>query len=106
MRIGETIAILKTERECIRRNNGVNCDRNCVNCDLLMDAQIVEEAYDMAIDELEKRNRRSGIALMIAATLPSLGFIAASAYLVAHGHPRAAICFFIMILVTLPRYGK
>ena len=106
MRLDESLTILKIERECVKRNDGINCDRNCGDCDLLMEAQAVEEAYDVTINELEKRNRNHGAWLFVAAALPSLGFTAASAYLVAQGHLKAAICFFIMILVTLPRWGK
>lgn len=106
MNIPTLIEILKIERECVRRNNGINCDRNCSECDLLMDAHVVEEAYNMAIDELTKQKRRHDIALLIAATLPALGFTAATVYLLAHGMIKSAICFFLLILLTLPRWGR
>ena len=106
MNIPTLVEILKVERECVRRNDGSNCDRNCAECDLLMDAQAVEEAYNMAIDELTKQKRWHDIALLIAATLPCLGFTAATVYLLAHGMMKSAICFFLLILLTLPRWGR
>ena len=45
----EVVKILKTERECVNRNNGVNCDRQCNKCDLVLPADKIITAYDIAI---------------------------------------------------------
>ena len=42
--------ILETERECVERNDGTNCDRVCANCDLLLPAEEILKAYDTAIE--------------------------------------------------------
>ena len=46
----EVIKYLKIERECISRN----CDRNCGECDLVQEQEILLEAYDCAIALLEE----------------------------------------------------
>lgn len=55
------IDILQTEKECVERagtaTQNKGCDRNCADCDLvLQDAEILE-AYTIAIELLEKRER-------------------------------------------------
>jgi len=44
----EVIHILKIERECISRD----CDRNCGQCDLVQEQEILLDAYDSAISLL------------------------------------------------------
>lgn len=51
----EAINILLNERKCIDRNDGIQCDRKCESCDLVMDAEPIREAYNMAISALEKQ---------------------------------------------------
>lgn len=46
----EVIYILKIERECISRD----CDRNCGQCDLVQEQEILLDAYNSAIQLLEK----------------------------------------------------
>ena len=50
----EAIEIIKTERECVERNTQNECDRDCINCDLLRADEEIFSAYDMAIEALEK----------------------------------------------------
>ena len=47
-----TVEVLKTERECVKRNVA-GCDRQCEKCDLVLPTEVVLEAYDTAIRELE-----------------------------------------------------
>ena len=47
----EAVKIIKNEKECVNR---ANCDRDCANCDLVMDDAVINEAYDMAIKALEQ----------------------------------------------------
>ena len=48
-----TIQILKTELECVNRQGTPKCNRDCLNCDLLLPAKDVREAYETAIKVLE-----------------------------------------------------
>ena len=48
----EAINILLNEQKCIDRNEGIQCDRECGSCDLVMDVGIIREAYNMAINAL------------------------------------------------------
>ena len=48
--IQNIIKVLKTERECVSRN----CDRECVKCDLVLDADLIKTAYDNALEFLKK----------------------------------------------------
>lgn len=49
----EVIEILLNEQKCLDRNDGVQCDRKCESCDLVMDAETIREAYSMAISALQ-----------------------------------------------------
>ena len=46
----EAIKIIDTEKACVKR--GVNCDRDCGKCDLVMETADILEAYDIAIKAL------------------------------------------------------
>ena len=46
---------MKTEAECVHRNDGKNCDRDCGKCDLLRDASEILEAYTVVIAAAEKQ---------------------------------------------------
>ena len=46
------IELLNIERECVRRNSGQNCDRNCGACDLVQDDKELMAAYDSAVEML------------------------------------------------------
>ena len=50
------IDILSNELKCIERNDGVNCDRKCESCDLVMDADEIKDAYNFAIKILEQED--------------------------------------------------
>lgn len=50
----EAIEVIKTEKECVTRNTNNNCDRDCINCDLLMSDEEIFSGYDMAIQALEE----------------------------------------------------
>ena len=46
----KVVGVLKTERECVRRQIHPGCDRQCLKCDLVLPDSLVLEAYDAAID--------------------------------------------------------
>ena len=50
----EAIKVLLDEWKCIDRNDGINCDRKCESCDLVMDSFVLKDAYNMAIKALEQ----------------------------------------------------
>ncbi len=52
MTIEEAIKVLLNERECILRQIGSGCDRNCATCDLVLPDKSIIRAYCMAIDAL------------------------------------------------------
>lgn len=56
MTLEEVIKVLSTELKCIDRNNGINCDRKCESCDLVMDVEAIREAYSMAISALREQD--------------------------------------------------
>ena len=56
----EAIEIIKTERECVERNTQNECDRDCINCDLLRADEEIFSAYDMAIEALQEPERKKG----------------------------------------------
>lgn len=47
--IAKTLEAMKTERECIARQQ---CDRDCSRCDLVMDTQELLDAFDAVISIL------------------------------------------------------
>lgn len=49
----EAIKILLNEWKCIDRNDGINCNRKCESCDLVMDSAVLKDAYNLAIKALE-----------------------------------------------------
>lgn len=51
----EALKILQTEKECVSRNNGTSCDRDCGKCDLLLPAEDILKAYELAILSAEKQ---------------------------------------------------
>lgn len=53
----EAISVLLNEWKCIDRNDGINCDRKCETCDLVMDVETIREAYNLAISALEQRSK-------------------------------------------------
>ena len=50
----EAIKVLLEEWKCIDRNDGINCDRKCESCDLVMDSFVLKDAYNTAIKALEQ----------------------------------------------------
>ena len=54
----QAIKVLLDEWKCIDRNDGINCDRQCEKCDLVMDSAILKDAYNMAIKALEQEMKR------------------------------------------------
>ena len=48
----QILKVLKTERECIARQNG-KCDRNCAKCDLCLSDTEILEVYDFLINGYE-----------------------------------------------------
>lgn len=55
MEIQQAIKIMKTEAECVSRNDGKNCDRDCGKCDLLLAVSEILEAYQVVISAAEKQ---------------------------------------------------
>lgn len=49
----EAINVLLNEWKCIDRNDGLNCNRKCESCDLVMDSVVLKDAYNLAIKALE-----------------------------------------------------
>lgn len=48
----EVKKVIETEKACVKRAG--TCDRNCENCDLVMDEGVILEAYNIVIDMLER----------------------------------------------------
>ena len=53
MRMERAIEILENEMECVKRNDMGNCDRDCAQCDLLLDTDEILTAYKMIIDDVK-----------------------------------------------------
>ncbi len=70
MNYSRVLEILRTERECVSRNDGTNCDRDCANCDLVLDAEEILEAYTIAIGVFD--NLANGCYQL---TPPSINYI-------------------------------
>ena len=49
--------LLEIERECILRNNGQNCDRDCERCDLVQDPADLIEMYNAVIADYKRKVR-------------------------------------------------
>lgn len=47
------IELLKTERECVRRNSHNECNRDCGRCNLVQEDSELEEFYTSLISVLE-----------------------------------------------------
>lgn len=54
MKIDEAKRLLLIERECVKRNDGINCNRQCEKCDLVQDADKIIEMYNNVADWLEE----------------------------------------------------
>lgn len=54
MTLNRAIELLEIERECVSRNDGRSCDRDCGNCDLAQEADELLEMYDEAIKQLQR----------------------------------------------------
>lgn len=66
---------MKTEAECVRRNDGENCDRDCGKCDLLRDAAEILEAYAVVIEAAEKQIQKNPVMKNEDLCCPSCGGI-------------------------------
>lgn len=51
MKLQDVIKVVETERECVGRD----CDRDCGKCDLVMDRDIILEAYDEVLKSLNSK---------------------------------------------------
>lgn len=58
MKISRVIEVIKTERECVNRNEETDCGRKCSECDLALETEEVLSAYDSALAILEDINRQ------------------------------------------------
>lgn len=111
MRIDKAIELMKVERECVVRNDrGVNCDRDCANCDLLQKTSDIIEAYDTVIDTLEvaesfnKKGSWKNNLVLLMAYIPTGIFTTAICHLLDNGNLIWAIVFTIILVMTLPVY--
>ena len=52
--IDEAKRLLLIERECVKRNDGINCNRQCEKCDLVQDADKIIEMYNNVAEWLEE----------------------------------------------------
>lgn len=55
MKYQKTIKILENEKECVKRADKNNCNRNCLNCELVQNTETILNAFDTAISALEKQ---------------------------------------------------
>ena len=53
MRTERAIEILENEMECVKRNDMGVCNRDCAQCDLLLDSAEILNAYQMIIDDIK-----------------------------------------------------
>lgn len=54
----EAQSVIMTEQKCVDRAGTDRCNRDCANCDLVMDDAVINEAYNMAIKALEQPEQR------------------------------------------------
>lgn len=66
----EAIKVLLNEWKCIDRNDGVNCDRKCESCDLVMDSFVLKDAYNRAIKALEQKDEIEKIRAKVVSINP------------------------------------
>ena len=50
----DAIKVIRTEKECVLRQNTDECNRCCEDCDLLLPTEDVLKGYDMAISALKQ----------------------------------------------------
>ena len=53
MGINQIVEILEKERECVKRNVDKDCDKDCGNCDLVLEDEEILTAYTLAISILK-----------------------------------------------------
>ena len=53
MGINRIIEIFEIEKQCIKRNIGKDCNRDCGNCDLVLEDEELLTAYNLAISILK-----------------------------------------------------
>ena len=53
MNMNRVVEILRTEKECVERQDTPKCNRDCGNCDLLLPTEEVKQAYTLAIGCIE-----------------------------------------------------
>ena len=54
----ELITIIKNEKQCVQRAAGIfgkPCNRDCENCDLIMDSTDIIEAYNQILTMLQEK---------------------------------------------------
>lgn len=55
MKYQKAIKILENEKECVKRADKNNCNRNCLNCELVQNTETILRAFDTAVSALEKQ---------------------------------------------------
>ena len=73
MNTEQILKVLKTERECIARQNG-KCDRNCAKCDLCLPDTGILEVYDFLINGYEMLQNESAKSYTIRCKEPLTDF--------------------------------
>ena len=53
MGIEKIIEILETEKKCVERNINKDCEKDCGNCDLVLEDEEILTAYTLAISILK-----------------------------------------------------
>ena len=69
----EAIEVMFNEWKCIDRNDGINCDRKCESCDLVMDVQTIREAFNMAISALQEQELKQEVKNLKESSLTQKG---------------------------------
>ena len=89
MTLSEAIMIIKTEKACVERQG---CDRECKNCDLVMDSADIIEAFDMATKYLAEANKLCRCEECVLAEPSSLKEHYVFCNLTSMSHPRTGFC--------------
>ena len=56
----DVLEVMKTERQCVIRNEIGSCNRDCGNCDLLLPTNDIIQAYDRVIMMIQNLRMMAG----------------------------------------------
>lgn len=57
MNIKKTIKVMSYELDCVKRQVGSGCDRNCRDCDLALSDDLVIDAFETVMDILRAQQK-------------------------------------------------